>query len=111
MEVVDYRDMVVIVRDVIADMIKQGMTLDQIKAASPAKPYETQYGRERTWIHQRVCRGHLQKPDSQEIKHATFKHIYRAGHCHNALPLAAAATWRRARWAATELQKRQHPLT
>ena len=44
MEVVDYRDMVVIVRDVIADMIKQGKTLDQIKAASPAKPYETQYG-------------------------------------------------------------------
>jgi cyclase len=44
MEVVDYRDMVVVVRDVIADMIKQGMTLDQIKAASPAKPYETQYG-------------------------------------------------------------------
>ena len=46
MEVVDYRDMVVIVRDVVADMIKQGMTLDQIKAASPAKPYETQYGRQ-----------------------------------------------------------------
>jgi len=46
MEVVDYRDMVVVVRDVIADMIKQGMTLDQIKAASPAKPYETQYGTE-----------------------------------------------------------------
>jgi cyclase len=44
MEVVDYRDMVVVVRDVIADMIKQGMTLDQIKAASPAKPFETQYG-------------------------------------------------------------------
>src|SRR5579863_9278670 len=44
MEVVDYRDMVVLVRDVIADMIKQGMTLDQIQAASPAKPYETQYG-------------------------------------------------------------------
>ncbi len=44
MEIVDYRDMVVVVRDVVADMIKQGMTLDQIKAASPAKPYETQYG-------------------------------------------------------------------
>ena len=44
MEVVDYRDMVVVVRDVVADMIKQGMTLGQIKAASPAKPYETQYG-------------------------------------------------------------------
>jgi len=46
MDVVDYRDMVVVVRDVVADMIKQGMTLDQIKAASPAKPYETQYGTE-----------------------------------------------------------------
>jgi hypothetical protein len=44
MEIVDYRDMVVIVRDVIADLIKQGKTLDQIKAASPAKPYENQYG-------------------------------------------------------------------
>jgi glyoxylase-like metal-dependent hydrolase (beta-lactamase superfamily II) len=44
MEVVDYRDMVVLVRDVIADLINQGKTLDQIKAASPAKPYETQYG-------------------------------------------------------------------
>jgi cyclase len=44
LDVVDYRDMVVIVRDVIADMIKQGKTLDQIKAASPAKPYETEYG-------------------------------------------------------------------
>jgi cyclase len=46
MEVVDYRDMVVVVRDVVADMIKQGKTLDQIKAAHPAEPYETQYGRE-----------------------------------------------------------------
>jgi cyclase len=46
MEIVDYRDMVVVVRDVIADMMKQGKTLDQIKAASPAKPYETQYGRQ-----------------------------------------------------------------
>jgi cyclase len=46
MEVVDYRDMVVVVRDVIADMVKRGMTLDQIKAASPAKPYEPQYGTE-----------------------------------------------------------------
>lgn len=46
MEVVDYRDMVVVVRDVVADMIKQGKTLDQIKAAHPAEPFETQYGRE-----------------------------------------------------------------
>jgi cyclase len=44
LDVVDYRDMVVVVRDVIADMIKQGKTLDQIKAAHPAKPFETEYG-------------------------------------------------------------------
>jgi cyclase len=46
MEVVDYRDMVVLVRDVVAAMIKQGKTLDQIKAAHPALPYETRYGRQ-----------------------------------------------------------------
>ena len=45
-DVVDYRDMVVIVRDVIADLMKQGKTLDQIKAAHPAKPFETQYGKQ-----------------------------------------------------------------
>ncbi len=44
MEVVDYRDMVVLVRDVVADLMKQGRTLDQIKAARPALPYETRYG-------------------------------------------------------------------
>lgn len=44
LDVVNYRDMVVVVRDVIADMIKRGMSLSQIKEASPAKPYETEYG-------------------------------------------------------------------
>ncbi len=44
MEVVDYRDMVVTIRDVVADLIKQGKTLDQIQAARPALPYETRYG-------------------------------------------------------------------
>ncbi len=44
MEIVDYRDMVVTVRDVVADLIKQGKTLDQIKEARPALPYERQYG-------------------------------------------------------------------
>ncbi len=43
-DAVEYRDMIVIVRDVIQDMIQRGMTLDQIKAARPAKPYEPQYG-------------------------------------------------------------------
>jgi len=44
MEVVDYRDMVVTIRDVIADMIKRDMTLSQIEAASPAEAYQMQYG-------------------------------------------------------------------
>jgi len=44
MEVVDYRDMVVTIRDGVADLIKQGKTLDQIKAARPALPFETRYG-------------------------------------------------------------------
>jgi glyoxylase-like metal-dependent hydrolase (beta-lactamase superfamily II) len=43
-DVVEYRDMIVIVRDVIQDMIKRGMTLNQIKEASPAKPFQSQYG-------------------------------------------------------------------
>jgi cyclase len=46
LDVVNYRDMVVIVRDVVEAMIKEGMTLNQIKAAQPAKPYETEYGTE-----------------------------------------------------------------
>ena len=46
LDIVDYRDMVVETRDVVFDMMKQGMTLDQIKAAHPALPYETEYGTE-----------------------------------------------------------------
>jgi cyclase len=44
MEVVDYRDMVVTVRDIVADLIAQKKTLEQIKAARPALAYETRYG-------------------------------------------------------------------
>lgn len=43
-EVVEYRDMVTVIRDVIQDMIKRGLTLEQIKAASPAKGYTRRYG-------------------------------------------------------------------
>ncbi len=43
-EVVDYRDMVVIITDTIADMMKRHMTLQQIEAADPAKAYEARYG-------------------------------------------------------------------
>jgi cyclase len=43
-DVVDYRDMVVIIRDVIQDMLGRGMTLAQVQAAEPAKGYATRYG-------------------------------------------------------------------
>jgi glyoxylase-like metal-dependent hydrolase (beta-lactamase superfamily II) len=43
-EVVWYRDMMVIIRDRIKDMVARKMTLDQIKAAKPALDYEGRYG-------------------------------------------------------------------
>jgi glyoxylase-like metal-dependent hydrolase (beta-lactamase superfamily II) len=43
-DVVDYRDMLVIVRDTIQYMIGQKMTLEQIKAAAPAKAWEPRFG-------------------------------------------------------------------
>jgi len=43
-DVLEYRDMVTIVRDVIQSFIKKGMSLDQIKAADPTKPYRTRFG-------------------------------------------------------------------
>ena len=44
LDVVEYRDMVVIIRDRIRAMVKQGKTIDQIKAASPAQGYSRRYG-------------------------------------------------------------------
>jgi glyoxylase-like metal-dependent hydrolase (beta-lactamase superfamily II) len=42
-DVVEFRDMVVIIRDRIQDMVKRDMTLDQIKAARPTRDYDTEY--------------------------------------------------------------------
>jgi glyoxylase-like metal-dependent hydrolase (beta-lactamase superfamily II) len=44
LDVVEYRDMVTIIRDRIRDLIKQGLTMDQINAASPARGYTRRYG-------------------------------------------------------------------
>ena len=44
LDVVEYRDMVTIIRDRVRDLISAGMTLDQIKAASPARGYTRRYG-------------------------------------------------------------------
>ncbi len=48
-DVVDYRDMVTIVRDRIQNMIKSGMTLDQVKAAKPTRDYDGRYGATSGW--------------------------------------------------------------
>jgi cyclase len=43
-DVVEYRNMVVIIRDRIQDMVKKGMTLAQVKAAKPTLDYDFRYG-------------------------------------------------------------------
>ena len=43
-EVVEYRDMVVIVRDRVRAMIESGATLEQVKAARVTADYDTRYG-------------------------------------------------------------------
>src|SRR6185295_18334724 len=45
-EVLEYRDMVVIVKERIEDMVKRGMTVDQVKAAKPTLDYDLHYGAE-----------------------------------------------------------------
>jgi cyclase len=42
-DVVEFRDMVTIIRDRVQDMLKKGMTLDQVKAGKPSRDYDTQY--------------------------------------------------------------------
>jgi glyoxylase-like metal-dependent hydrolase (beta-lactamase superfamily II) len=42
-DVVEFRDMVVIVRDRVQDLVRKGMSLDQIKAAKPTQDYDTEY--------------------------------------------------------------------
>jgi cyclase len=44
LDVVEYRDMVTIIRDRIRDLVKQGLSLEQIEQASPARGYIRRYG-------------------------------------------------------------------
>ena len=41
-----YRDMIIIIRDRIQQMIEKGMTLQQVKAAKPTMDYDPEYGRQ-----------------------------------------------------------------
>ena len=48
-EVVEYRDMVAIVRDRVQAMIKKGATLEQVKAAKLTRDYDPLYGHNSYW--------------------------------------------------------------
>jgi len=43
-EVVEYRDMIAIVRDRVLAMIRKGATLEQVKTARVTADYDTRYG-------------------------------------------------------------------
>jgi cyclase len=43
-DLVEYRDMITIIRDNVQDYINSGLTLEQIKKADPAKAYRPRYG-------------------------------------------------------------------
>ena len=43
-DVVEYRDMVTIIRDRIQALVRRGQTLDQIKSARPTFDYDGRYG-------------------------------------------------------------------
>jgi cyclase len=49
-DVIEYRDMVTIIRDRIQYMIKKGLTLEQVKAAKPTLDFDPRYGTDSgTW--------------------------------------------------------------
>jgi glyoxylase-like metal-dependent hydrolase (beta-lactamase superfamily II) len=43
-DLLDYRDMIVIIRDHVQDLIEKGMTLEQVKASNPTQGYRGRYG-------------------------------------------------------------------
>jgi glyoxylase-like metal-dependent hydrolase (beta-lactamase superfamily II) len=43
-EVVEYRDMLTTITDIIESLVAKGMTLDQVKAANPTRGYRGRYG-------------------------------------------------------------------
>jgi glyoxylase-like metal-dependent hydrolase (beta-lactamase superfamily II) len=43
-DVLEYRDMLTVIRDRFQDMVNKGMTLEQVKAAKPTRDYDPLYG-------------------------------------------------------------------
>ena len=48
-DLVEYRDMVTIIRDRVQDMVERKMTLAQVKAARPTLEFDAQYGKAPGW--------------------------------------------------------------
>jgi hypothetical protein len=48
-DLVEYRDMVTIIRDRVQDMVNRGMTLPQVQAAKPTMEYDGLYGSAPGW--------------------------------------------------------------
>jgi glyoxylase-like metal-dependent hydrolase (beta-lactamase superfamily II) len=48
-DVVEYRDMLTIIRDRVQAMVAKGMTLQQVKAARPSLEYDGIYGMRKEW--------------------------------------------------------------
>jgi cyclase len=48
-DVINCREMTIIIRDRVQDMIKKGMTLEQVKAARPTRDYDPLYGSVQGW--------------------------------------------------------------
>jgi len=48
-DVINCREMTIIIRDRVQDMIKKGMTLEQVKAARPTRDYDPLYGSVTGW--------------------------------------------------------------
>ena len=61
-DVLNYRDMTTIIRDRIQDMIKKGMTLEQVKAAKPTLDYDRSTARPPALDHGHVHRSGVQEP-------------------------------------------------
>jgi len=45
-ELVEYRDMLTVVRNIVADLVKKGMSLDEVRKANPTAGYRARWGRE-----------------------------------------------------------------
>jgi glyoxylase-like metal-dependent hydrolase (beta-lactamase superfamily II) len=48
-DVLEYRDMITIVRDRVRAMVAKGMTLEEVKAARPTLEYDGLYGTNKAW--------------------------------------------------------------